>query len=95
MDVEGECDDQFRAVTDEFGRNFAERGEVGAAVAVTVGGATVVDLWGGHMDGEPAQPWTRDTLCNVMSCTKGAVALCAHLLASAGELDFDEPVAAY
>ncbi len=31
----------------------------------------------------------------VMSCTKGATALCAHLLASAGELDFDEPVATY
>jgi CubicO group peptidase (beta-lactamase class C family) len=30
-----------------------------------------------------------------MSCTKGATALCAHLLASAGELEMDLPVAAY
>ena len=30
-----------------------------------------------------------------MSCTKGAVALCAHMLAAGGELDFDSPVSRY
>src|SRR5262249_37175137 len=36
-----------------------------------------------------------DTLVLVWSCTKGAVALCAHVLASRGLLDLDEPVSRY
>ena len=95
MDIYGHCDRRFAEVADEFGRNFDERGEVGASVAVMVGGEVVVDLWGGFTDAERSRPWVEDTLCNVMSCTKGAVALCAHLLASAGELDVDEPVVTY
>src|SRR4029450_8498694 len=48
MDVQGHCDERFAGVAREFERNFAERGELGASVAVTVGGETVVDLWGGR-----------------------------------------------
>jgi len=94
MDVQGHCDDRFAGVARELERNFAERGELGASVAVTVGGETVVDLWGGRADPE-GTPWDKDTLCVAMSSTKGATALAAHLLATTGELDFDEPVAAY
>lgn len=82
------CADEFAEVRDEFERNFAERGEVGASVCVTVDGETVVDLWGG-------EGWERDTIGVVWSCTKGAVALCAHMLAARGVLDFDAPVAQY
>ena len=92
---EGFCEDRFAAVADEFRRNFDERGEVGASVAITVGGETVVDLWGGHLDADGTRAWDKDSLSVMMSNTKGAVALCAHLLASAGELDFDERVATY
>jgi CubicO group peptidase (beta-lactamase class C family) len=88
MEIQGTCADQFGAVRDEFERNFAERGELAAAVHATVDGETVVDLWGG--DG-----WAEDTLVHVWSSTKGAVAVCAHVLASRGELDFDTPVAHY
>jgi len=95
VDVQGDCDERFSEVADEFSRNFAERGEVGASVAVTVGGETVVDLWGGHLDAGRTRQWDKDTLCVIMSCTKGAVSLCAHLLASTGELEFDERVATY
>jgi CubicO group peptidase (beta-lactamase class C family) len=94
-EVLGHCDTRFAGVRTEFERNLTERGDVGASVSVTVGGEHVVDLWGGFRDAERTQPWSQDTLCVVMSCTKGAAALCAHLLASAGELDFDEPVQAY
>jgi hypothetical protein len=48
--VQGTCDQRFAAVREEFERNLAERGEVGAAVCVTVDGETVVDLWGGIAD---------------------------------------------
>ncbi|MGW2645822.1 serine hydrolase domain-containing protein [Streptomyces sp. NPDC001393] len=93
--VHGHCDARFTAVREAFEDNFRERGELGAAVAVTVDGATVVDLWGGSADAAGTRPWERDTLVNVWSTTKGPVALCAHLLADRGLLDLDAPVAAY
>jgi CubicO group peptidase (beta-lactamase class C family) len=95
MDVQGHCDERFAGVAEEFERNFVARGELGASVAVTVDGETVVDLWGGHADPERTRTWEKDTLCVAMSSTKGATALAAHLLAAAGDLDVDAPVAAY
>jgi CubicO group peptidase (beta-lactamase class C family) len=93
--VHGHCDARFAAVRAAFEANFRERGELGAAVAVTVDGRTVVDLWGGWADAARSRPWERDTLVNVWSTTKGPTALCAHLLADRGLLDLDAPVAAY
>ena len=95
MDVQGQCDDRFAGVAREFERNFAERGELGASVTVTVGGETVVDLWGGVADPDGARPWDEDTVCVVMSSTKGATSLAVHLLTTTGDLDLDEPVATY
>jgi CubicO group peptidase (beta-lactamase class C family) len=93
--VHGHCDARFTAVRRAFEENFGERGELGAAVAVTVGGRTVVDLWGGWADAAHSRPWERDTLVNVWSTAKGPVALCAHILADRGLLDLEAPVAAY
>ena len=95
MAVQGSCDNRFAGVRDEFERNFAERGEVGASVCVTVDGETVVDLWGGVADRDAGTPWDEDTVCVVWSSTKGAVALCAHILVARGELDLEAPVASY
>lgn len=64
-------------------------------MCVTVDGETVVDLWGGTADPAIGRPWDADTLTMVWSSTKGATALCAHLLADRGELDFAAPVARY
>ncbi|MEV5312411.1 serine hydrolase domain-containing protein [Streptomyces sp. NPDC052610] len=94
-EVHGHCDSRFSAVRTAFEENFRDRGELGAAVAVTVGGVTVVDLWGGWADPARTRPWERDTLVNVWSTTKGPVALCAHILADRGLLDLDAPVATY
>ncbi|MFF5563892.1 serine hydrolase domain-containing protein [Streptomyces sp. NPDC012623] len=93
--IEGECAERFSAVRDTFERNFHEHDELGAAVTVIVGGETVVDLWGGWADGARTRPWERDTVVNVWSTTKGATALCAHLLIDRGLLDPDAPVAEY
>jgi CubicO group peptidase (beta-lactamase class C family) len=99
MPVHGTCASRFAAVREEFERNFAERGEVGASVCVKVAGTTVVDLWGGAArpaaGSTPAVEWQRDTIGHVWSCTKGATALCAHILASRGQLDLNAPVARY
>jgi len=95
MTTNGTCERQFAEVREEFERNLAERGEVGASVCVTVDGETVVDLWGGLADPETNKPWGEDTVCVVWSSTKGAVALCAHMLVSRGLLALDAPVVDY
>lgn len=93
--IEGFADSEFAAVGAAFRESFASRGEVGAAVSVVVGGKTVVDLWGGIADRRSGKIWDRDTAVMVFSSTKGATALCAHLLAERGALDLDAPVARY
>ena len=91
--IEGLCDARFQGVREVFARNFAESGELGASVAVALGGELVVDLWAGHVDRDRTQPWERDTLVLVYSSTKGVVSLAAHMLADRGLLDFEAPVA--
>jgi CubicO group peptidase (beta-lactamase class C family) len=91
MTIDGRCKPGFERIAEVFERNFTERGEVGASLCVTVGNDTVVDLWGGSADPKTDTPWTRDTVGVVFSCTKGATALCAHILASRGMLDIDAP----
>jgi CubicO group peptidase (beta-lactamase class C family) len=54
-----------------------------------------VDLWGGVADHRSGRPWQEDTLVVIFSSTKGATALCAHLLAASGQLDWERPVATY
>jgi CubicO group peptidase (beta-lactamase class C family) len=95
MNIDGFCDARFQGVREEFKRNFAERGEVGASVCVMIEGRTVIDLWGGVADRHTQRPWERDTIGVVWSCTKGATALCAHILISRGLLDLDRTVASY
>ena len=95
MTVEGTCEPRFASVAEEFERNLGQRGEVGASVCVTVDGETVVDLWGGVADPATGRSWDRDTIGVVWSCTKGAAALCAHMLVSRGLLDLDALVIDY
>ncbi len=92
--IEGNCEAKFKRVREAFAANF-DHGEVGAAVSVTLDGHPAVDLWGGHADSARKRPWTRDTLVNVYSTTKGLTAICAHRLADQRKLDFDAPVACY
>lgn len=85
----------FEPVRQEFARNFAERGELGAACAAYRGGEKVVDLWGGVRDARTGAPWEEDTLVLVYSTSKGLAAMTLALAHSAGRLDYDERVAAY
>ena len=91
--TDGICKPGFERVAEAFQENFDAKGEVGASVCLTVGGETVVDLWGGTADQKTGAPWAKDTVSIVFSCTKGATAICAHVLASRGKLDLDAPVA--
>ncbi len=94
--VQGHVEEGWGTVADAFRANFeGNPGEVGAACCVYVGGRPVVDLWGGLSDREANHPWNEDTIALVASTTKGATAICAHLLVQRGELDLDAPVAEY
>ena len=85
------CQPGFERVAEAFVENLQNNGELGASVCVTVDGETVVDLWGGIADPTNGTAWEADTVSVVFSCTKGATALCAHVLASRGQLDLDAP----
>jgi CubicO group peptidase (beta-lactamase class C family) len=93
--IEGTCGEKYRRVRETFAANFEGGGEIGAAIAVTLDGVPIVDLWGGHADAARTRPWTRDTLVNIYSSTKGLTAMCAHRLVDQGKLDLDAPVARY
>ena len=95
MPVDGHCDRRFAAVADAFAENFRARGEVGAAVAVTLNGEPVIDLWGGFADSARTRPWAGDTLVCMMSVAKAATALCAAIAVDRGLIAWDEPVARY
>ena len=93
--IEGTCDPRFNNVKEIFAANFENGSEVGAAVTATVDGKAVFDLWGGYADKAKTKPWTRDTLVNVWSTTKGIASICAHRLVDQGKLDLNAPVAKY
>lgn len=95
IDVNGHVDDGYGPVADEFRRNFAERNELGAALAVVHNGKLVVDLWGGHRDKRRQHPWEHDTIVTVWSTTKGMSATAMAVAHSRGLFSLDEPVATY
>jgi CubicO group peptidase (beta-lactamase class C family) len=91
--VDGLVAPGFEEVRAEFERNFAERGEIGAAVAAYWRGEKVVDLWGGRRTPEGDAPWNEGTMVVVMSTTKGLAALTLVVANARGWLDYDAPVA--
>jgi len=93
--VSGGVDEAFGPVADAFRRNFAERGEIGAACSAYRDGRTVVDLWGGYRDGVSRAPWLGDTLVPMFSTTKGVASMAVAVAHSRGLLDYDAPVASY
>jgi CubicO group peptidase (beta-lactamase class C family) len=95
VEVQGNVDGRFERVRQAFAKNFDDGLDVGASVAVTVGGQMVVDLWGGAANDDGSRAWERDTIVNVYSTTKTMTALCALILADRGQLDFHAPVAKY
>ena len=95
VDVRGTVAPGFEPVRDAFVRNFEQRGERGAAVAVYRHGRKVVDLWAGTKDVDGVEPWAVDTVQIVRSAGKGIAAAVPLLLHQRGQVDLDAPVGTY
>ncbi len=91
--IDGDCDSRFEAVRSAFVDNFAERGELGAAVCVIVDDVIVVDLVGGWADGARSRPWTADTITDFYSVGKGLLSLLLLRLVDTGTVGLDDPIA--
>lgn len=93
--VHGRWDPRFDRVAEALADELAAGEELGASIAVDVGGELVADIWGGHADRARSTAWQRDTIVNFWSCTKTLTALAALVCIDRGLLDPSEPVATY
>ena len=94
-EIQGTWDPRFDGVATTLSASLDVGTDVGASVAVLLGGEPVVDIWGGTVDEAGSAPWEKDTITDVWSTTKTMTFLCALMLADRGELDFYAPVARY
>ena len=91
--IDGDCDSRFASVREAFRENFTHRGEPGAAIALSVHGKPVVDLWGGWSDAARSRIWQDNTLVNFFSVSKALCTICVLRQVEQGKLALDEPVA--
>ncbi len=95
MRVEGIAGDGYEKLAEMLEASIADGSDVGASVAVTVEGETVVDVWGGWADVDRTKPWAMDTITNVWSTTKTMTALAALVCIERDLIDPDAPVSHY
>eukprot|EP01052_Picozoa_sp_SAG31_P021126 SAG31_NODE_1617_length_7733_cov_6.446817_11_plen_422_part_00 len=93
--VSGNCHPAFDALKQAFAEDFEAGRSVGAAIAVTIKGESVCDLWGGHADAAKSRPWESETIVNVWSAAKAWSALCVCILVERGLVDIEAPVCKY
>lgn len=93
MRAEGTVAEGFESVRDAFAE-AQSHDEGGAQLCVYRHGKRVVDIWAGT-DKLKNRPYTADTITILMSCTKAVAAICVHMLAQRGLIDYDAPVARY
>lgn len=92
--ISGDVAAGFGPVADAFAANCDDPGEDAAALAVLHNGVRVVDLWGG-VDVVHDRQMPADGLMMVASCSKGITATVLAMLIERGEVDPEQPVAAY
>jgi CubicO group peptidase (beta-lactamase class C family) len=91
----GTCSARFEPLRELFAAKLESGEDLGASLAVNLGGEMVVDLWGGWADEARTVPWAEDTIACVFSTTKSMTSLAALVLVDRGELDLDANVAEY
>lgn len=98
IEIHGFVAPNFEPVRDAFAANFEREDvyrELGASLAAYENGKLIVDLYGGWRDEAKTEPWTRDTLVNIWSATKGVAAIVIARLVDQGLLDYAERVVRY
>jgi len=95
IEIHGHGDPRFARLEKAFRANFDEGMELGASLAVTLHGKTVVDLWAGCADRKGKVPWQRDTIVLIFSSTKLAPILMTLMLVDRGLLELDAPISRY
>src|ERR1700760_4305746 len=93
--VHGHCDERFEKVRAALADNIASGEEIGATIAIDIGGEAVVDMWAGCTDGARTPPWGRDTIVNVWSSTKPVTSLAGLMLVDRGLVELTTPIAAH
>jgi CubicO group peptidase (beta-lactamase class C family) len=94
-EIHGFCDDRFAPMRAAFSRNFENELEIGASLAMTYRGKTVLDLWAGHADPERTRPWQENTIVFVASTTKVPMVIALLMVIDRGLIDLDATVARY
>ncbi len=95
MEVEGYIDRSFELLKERFANNFADFAELGASVALSIGGELKADLYAGYLDLDRTVKWNRHTIVNVFSTTKTMNFIVMLLLYDQNALDFDDRVSKY
>ena len=93
--IKGICHKDFQNVAETFAINFDKYSEIGSSLCVIADGEVIADLFAGHTTDEKNVEWNKNTLAVAFSCTKAAVALCAHILIDKGLLNVEEKVTKY
>lgn len=86
---------ELAPLAEAFRRNFEDHSELGASVAVYIGGVEKAVLWGGYADAARTRPWQPDTLLAPASSIKGFYSFCIHKLVADGLIAYDDLVVAY
>ncbi|MGA1345265.1 MAG: serine hydrolase domain-containing protein [Ilumatobacteraceae bacterium] len=94
-EISGTCDARFEEMRRILEANLDSGADIGASVAVVLGGELVVDMWGGHTGPERDRAWEADTIVNVWSTTKTMMAMSLLMCVDRGLVDPDAPVARY
>lgn len=96
VEINGSASDgRFEPLVEVLSSAIDRGDDLGASVAVTIEGESVVDVWGGWADEVKSTRWKEDTITNVWSTTKTMTSLAALVLVDRGELDVYKPVAHY
>lgn len=93
--ISGHCEPAFERVREALAANLADGREIGEAVAVSLDGELVVDLWGGYRDAARNTTWSSDTLVCVFSVGKPIAALALLALIDRGQAALDDLVVAH
>ncbi len=93
--VQGHRDARFQKVADALAEEIESGEELGASIAVDIGGEFVLDIWGGHADRAKTVRWIEKTIVNFFSSTKTLTSLAALIAIDRGAIDLFSPVAKF